>query len=149
MSYRRAIFAELAPADRSRLWLEHLARYRAARPGLTAQQRRVLDRAEEVFGRESTFAGSMGAALHQELESLRKDAEAAFGQDEGRAALATLGPASAAAAGCGCSCYSDWCSTGCVCCVRGCWCTPTSRGCGTGFLYECKGTCGGVKPQET
>ncbi|MFE5867041.1 bacteriocin fulvocin C-related protein [Streptomyces roseifaciens] len=146
MSYRQAIFAALEPADRSRLWLEHLARYRSSHPGLTAEQQRVLDRAGVVFGRESTFSGGMNATLHQELESLRKDAIASLGREEGRAALATLGPVSADAPGCGCSCYSDWCSPGgCVCCVRECWCQPKVNGCGTGFTYMCIGTCGGAK----
>lgn len=147
LSYRQAIFAELAPADRSSLWLEHLARYRGSHPGLTTEQGRVLDRAQVVFGRESTFGG-MNAALHEELESLRKDAIAALGREEGRAALATLGPVSKAALpGCGCSCVSDWCSrSNCVCCVHDCWCQPKLNGCGTGFAYMCTGTCGGRKP---
>ncbi|MEU1818413.1 bacteriocin fulvocin C-related protein [Streptomyces roseifaciens] len=151
MSYRRAIFAALTPTDRSRLWLEHLARYRTSHPGLTAEQRRVLDQAEVLFGRESTFTGGVDAALHQELESLRKDAVATLGQEEGRAAVATLGPVSAAPLpGCGCSCVSDWCSSSnCVCCVRDCWCQPKLNGCGTGFAYMCIGTCGGVKPSRT
>ncbi|MFI9202985.1 bacteriocin fulvocin C-related protein [Streptomyces sp. NPDC053048] len=150
MSYRQAIFAALEPADRSRLWLEHLARYRASHPGLTSEQRLVLDRAEVVFGRESTFVGSVDAALHQELESLRKDAIAALGLEEGRAALATLGPVAAALPGCTCSCVSSWCSSGdCVCCERDCWCQPKLNGCGTGFAYMCIGTCGGVKPSQT
>ncbi|MCD9196136.1 bacteriocin fulvocin C-related protein [Streptomyces albireticuli] len=147
MPYRQAIFAALAPADRSRLWLEHLERYRGSHQDLTAEQRGVLDRAGVVFGRESTFTG-MNAALHQELESLRKDAIAILGREEGRAALATLGPVPAAPLpGCTCSCYSDWCSpNGCVCCVRDCWCQPKLNGCGTAFAYLCFGTCGGVKP---
>ncbi|UQI45851.1 bacteriocin fulvocin C-related protein [Streptomyces sp. HU2014] len=151
MSYRQAIFAALAPADRSRLWLDHLTWYRASRPDLTAEQRRVLDRAQVLFGRESTFTGSVDATLHQELESLRKDAVAALGQEEGRAALATLGPVPAAPLpGCGCSCVSDWCSSSnCVCCVRDCWCQPKLNGCGTAFAYMCTGTCGGVKPSRT
>ncbi|MFI2077585.1 bacteriocin fulvocin C-related protein [Streptomyces triculaminicus] len=150
MSYRQAIFAALEPADRSHLWLEHLARYRASHPGLTAEQRRVLGRAEVLFGRESTFAGRMTDTLHQELESLREDAIAALGRDEGRAALATLGPAAVAALpGCTCSCFSSWCSPGdCVCCVRECWCQPKLNGCGTGFAYMCLGTCRGAKPSR-
>ncbi|WP_059006494.1 bacteriocin fulvocin C-related protein [Streptomyces specialis] len=145
MAYRRAIFRELDPADRAALWREHLSRYRAAHPGLGAEQRGVLDRAEAFLRRDSAFVGEVTDELHGEYQALKADAVAAFGLDEARAALATLGPAPTAAedANCECNCGDDWCSDGCTCCVDGkpCWCTRTSAGCGLFFNYRCYGTC--------
>ncbi|MFI7275913.1 bacteriocin fulvocin C-related protein [Streptomyces sp. NPDC049879] len=145
MAFRRAIFRELAPADRAALWREHLARFRAARPGLTPEQRGVLDRAEGFAGRDSAFTGEVTEEAHGEYQLLKADAVAAFGLPEARAALATLGPAptAAEAGNCGCNCGDDWCSDGCTCCVDGkpCWCTRTSAGCGLFFNYPCYGTC--------
>ena len=46
LAYRRAIFAELPAAQRSNLWCEHLASYRASKgAGLSQDQEQVLDSA--------------------------------------------------------------------------------------------------------
>ncbi|WP_419992939.1 bacteriocin fulvocin C-related protein [Streptomyces boninensis] len=75
----------------------HLRTYRDAHPDLAAER--------------------MTRDVHRRLERLREDAIAAYGLDEARALLATLGPPQRAAsplAGCQCSCASDWCSGSCV-----------------------------------
>lgn len=91
MPYRLAICAELPPRERGQLWLEHLARYRTSHTDLTGPQLRVLDHAEDVVGRESTFAHTRTTS-DPELDQLKDAAIAAFGRDEARNLIATLGP---------------------------------------------------------
>jgi hypothetical protein len=148
MPYRRAIHAASPPAVRDALWTEQLARYRAAHTALTAAQRAVLDEGTALL------AGRYG---HTELELLRERAIDAYGLEEARSLLATLGPSSAASARkCGCTVVSDWCfhhchgccwdGLGCdnVDCMRktGCCCVMQPDGCGTFWQYVCDGLCG-------
>ena len=148
MPYRRAIHAASPPAVRNALWTEQLARYRAAHTALTAAQRAVLDQGTALL------AGRYG---HTELEQLRERAVHAYGLEEARSLLATLGPASAASARkCGCNVVSDWCRHHChgccwdglgcdnLDCLRktGCCCVMQPDGCGTFWQYVCDGVCG-------
>ncbi|GAB3419989.1 hypothetical protein GCM10027569_47680 [Flindersiella endophytica] len=151
VAYRRAIF-EALPADvRSRLWVEHLRRYGADYPGLSAKQAGVLDRARAVAGRVSMFEpGDRSEALAQ-ARDVRQAAIDAFGKDEARRILATLGPAdrSGVAGGvrpqvadCECSEQSDWCAPdfNCTDCSWNC-CDESSWGCGDYYAYPCDGIC--------
>lgn len=147
LAHRRAIFAELSAGERADLWREHLRDYLAAHPGLSASQRQVVDSALALSSRESMFAAPMtpDSPLHRRQDELRKAAIRAFGKDEARALLATLGPAapSAAAGDCACNCWSDYCGGSCVCCgdCDQCWCACSDSGCGTFWTWRCEGTC--------
>ncbi|MCQ4042774.1 bacteriocin fulvocin C-related protein [Streptantibioticus rubrisoli] len=148
LAHRKAIYTELPAPDRSRLWLEHLHRYRASHPSMSADQLHVVDQAERMAHQESAFAATMDTSLHRRLEGLRLAAIAAFGKTEGRMLLATLGgpapsPESVNSSDCACSCISDWCDNGaCVCCLdcSDCDC-HCHGGCGTFWEYQCDGGC--------
>lgn len=90
LARRRAIYARLPAGTRSRLWLEQLVRYRATHPELTAEQRRVLDDIEVVMRDEQTFLP--GSGPDPDLDRLNEVTITAFGKDEARKLLATLGP---------------------------------------------------------
>jgi hypothetical protein len=141
---RKAIWVELSPRVRSRLWVEQLTGLRAARAGDTPRQRAVLEAGLALAADVSIFDGApMTAESHQRLEELRVSAIDAFGLDQARAMFTNLGPAGAAAKGiCQCSCRSDWCSSGCVCCASCGQCGYClTLACGTLDLYECRGNC--------
>ncbi|MGA5207033.1 bacteriocin fulvocin C-related protein [Streptomyces variegatus] len=151
---RQAVLVELSPAERSRAWTEHLKRFQAAHPALTAQQKRVVKEALDLASSEATFVGGeppSGSKLQGRISAVEAAAKEAFGMADSAALLVTLGPddtASAvrgkAAAGvqanCNCSTTSQWCTVWegprCQCC----FCTTTS-GCGFLGLYQCNGTC--------
>jgi hypothetical protein len=156
-AYRKAIYAESSAATRSRLWTEQLQRYRSAHPDLPADRRAVLDRALRIAKDETVFVRRVQpkTALADELETLTEDTIAAFGIDEGRALLATLGPEpqatvqqgrtqQAQAVDCGCNIlYGVWCSNYCYGCTQ-CPCPEcacSSSGCGTFWVHECNGVC--------
>ncbi|GIH95959.1 bacteriocin fulvocin C-related protein [Planobispora siamensis] len=90
MARRRSIYARLSSRTRSRLWLEQLSRYRATHTELTAEQRRILDDVEVIIRDEETFAP--GSPPGPELDRIGRAAVTAFGGDEARRLLATLGP---------------------------------------------------------
>ncbi|MGI5486729.1 bacteriocin fulvocin C-related protein [Microtetraspora malaysiensis] len=90
---RRAIYAELSPMARSRLWMEQLSRYRATHPTLTEDQERVLGEIQRIVSKEATFARFHSEDdRDQELDQLSQAAIEAFGKDEARKLFATLGP---------------------------------------------------------
>ncbi|MBB6122252.1 bacteriocin fulvocin C-related protein [Nocardiopsis algeriensis] len=147
MAYRRAIFAELSPQARSRLWVEHLGRYRREHPNLTGAQREVLERAEELAAEPALFS-EVRTGPDAELDDLTRSAIAAYGEQEAHALLATLGPPEsavmsensvmAAKENCTCSIHSDWCRGTSWCRLSGC---KYNLGCGTLFLSVCNGHC--------
>lgn len=163
ISYRRAIHEALAPSDRSRLWTEHLKRVGATHRDMSAEQASVLDRATALAADERTFMREGKETRHEVLDQLRVTAIAAFGSDDARALLATLGPgpstshvgggANVAARpcyNCECSPASNYCGNPVApskCCnTNQCssfrrYCTCTS-GCGTFYAYGCSGHCG-------
>jgi hypothetical protein len=158
LAYRRAIFAELSAAQRSKLWCEHLASYRASKgAGLSQDQEQVLDSAMRLARDHTTFTpGTPGRAQREKaLSDLSEVALTAYGEDEARALLATLGPAQvnvmplAGCPGCECSTASDWCGPGYCCpnfdCANvghGSTCGCSSNGgCGTFWGYDCNGMC--------
>ena len=144
LPYRKAIFSALAPEARTGLWVEHLNRYRAAHPGLSDIQAEVIDRAVALVSR----MGESAYRPAEELQAVENAAMNAFGRDEARTLLATLGPGSApgesAAAttpDCDCANYSDWCGSGTGCTNYPRPCIESSSGCGTLWTWECNGIC--------
>lgn len=145
MDYRMAIYRSLPVSTRAQLWSEQLKRYRAQHPALTAEQDAVLRRIEAACEKDSNFefvpSGQPRSREEQELEATTVRA---FGKDEARRLVATLGPpsksstASAAALKCSCSTVSDWCFQN-YCYPGGCTWFPA--GCGWFNKYECNGTC--------
>lgn len=142
--YRKAIFSALAPEVRTQLWTEHLDRYRAAHPGLADGQTEVIDRAVALVSR----MGESAYRPAEELQALASAAMNAFGRDEARLLLATLGPesapdesAAAATTDCDCANFSDWCGSGTGCTNYPRPCVESSSGCGTFWTWECNGIC--------
>ncbi|MFI0976380.1 bacteriocin fulvocin C-related protein [Streptomyces sp. NPDC021093] len=151
---RQAVLVELAPAERSRVWTEHLTQFRAAHRTLTAQQDRVVQEALALANSEATFAGGEpkpGSQLQRRVSAVELAAKEAFGMADSAALLVTLGPADTASAArgkaaagpqatCNCSTTSQWCTVWegprCQCC----FCATTS-GCGFLGMYQCNGTC--------
>lgn len=165
ISYRRAIHEALAPSDRSRLWTEHLKRVGGAHINMSTEQASVFDRAMALAADERNFTMAGRRARHAVLDELRVDAIAAFGLDDARTLLATLGPGLPTAHSgpsntylsasvnvarpcydCECSPASNYCGSECcannTCYSRMRYCTCTSGGCGTFYSYGCGGYCG-------
>ncbi|GAA0593290.1 hypothetical protein GCM10010174_05510 [Kutzneria viridogrisea] len=148
MEYRMAIFSALSTESKSRFWLEHLNRYRTTHPGLTAEQVKVLDSATAIAGTQSTFERTLDPDMSRRLGDLKEAAVEAFGYNEARALIATLGPPDESAASraslldkpsCQCSDRDNWCSNNQYCgktnnCQR-------HKGCGSLGLYVCNGLC--------
>lgn len=143
LPYRKAIFSTLEPEVRAQLWVEHLNRYRVAHPRLADTQVEVIDRAVALVFRLSESAHRPA----EELQALESAAMNAFGRDEARTMLATLGPESgsgesaAATPDCDCANYSDWCGSGTGCTNYPRPCVESSSGCGTFWTWECNGIC--------
>jgi hypothetical protein len=140
---RKAVYEELQPHERRQLWREHLRTYEARRASMTNDQRAVLDRAIKLVDKESLFAGPPRDGL-DELDALGEQAVEAFGKEEARAMLATLGPVESAQDGsCDCNTNDVW---GCDSCLavgpcQSSWCTCTSSGCGWFWTKPCNGRC--------
>jgi hypothetical protein len=112
--YRRVIYSAQTPAIRSSLWVERVARYRAAQSGLTADQNRVLDRVAAMAGDLRVFDRNRPDSVYRQFDLVREQVDAAFGADKSRSLIATLGTADAAQPmsplyDCTCSGRSDWC----------------------------------------
>ncbi|MFF3437594.1 bacteriocin fulvocin C-related protein [Streptosporangium sp. NPDC002721] len=147
MEYRQAIFSSLSPKSRSGLWVEHLKNYRTSHGELSEKQISIIDRATALLSSESTFIQGRGLDTDRRLREVREAAVEAFGHDEARTLIATLGPTenindtqAAALADCQCSNIDDWCSTS-YSCVSSTSCRWTPFGCGTGWVYQCNGKC--------
>ncbi|MFI9489671.1 bacteriocin fulvocin C-related protein [Promicromonospora sp. NPDC052451] len=144
--YRKAIYAASPTSTRSRLWVEHLQGYRAAHPGLSADRAAVVDRAIGAARDESLLANrSTDAGIDARLEGLSEDAVAAFGTDEARALLATLGPVQQGqAAECDCNIFDNffcWDCQGCISCPCSLCSDCTESGCGPLWTVRCNGVC--------
>jgi hypothetical protein len=144
LEYRRAIFGESSPQVPSRLWLAHLDQYRATYPVLSEGRVQVLDQAAKILGDVSVFEQSPPQPdIHHRLEDLRKAAVDAFGEQEARALIATLGPVenpsmATALDDCSCSTSNDLCGSPPLCVSYEC---NIYRGCGVLWLYLCNGFC--------
>jgi hypothetical protein len=145
MAYRKAIYQASSPQVRSRLWVEQLRRYRAARSDLTKAQVTVLDEALTIASDHTTFdyERSDFSAVISRVDKLSESARTEFGTDAARDVLATLGPADNVAQPadedfCNCAVIDSYCwglRHGGNCIV-----IPV-RDCGTLLLYVCDGLC--------
>jgi hypothetical protein len=136
LAHRRAVHAALPPAARSRLWVEHIDRFRAARTHLTSRQSTVIARARDAAADPATF--QRRPLARPQHSDLTESAIAAFGQEGAAHLLATLGPAEALAQDCACSSFSDACIfSDCI----GGGCTISDGGCGEFWIWDCDGTC--------
>lgn len=151
-TYRRAIFQALPAKARSALWTEHLKRYRAANPNLTAAQREVLDRAAKVIAKESTFAGRSGdvKARQAQAAEMYKATWTALGGTEAYRAFGVLGPANektamaaAALPDCECAFQHDYCHDRGLNCNNDSAhaCNYADSGCGWVWGEPCAGLC--------
>jgi hypothetical protein len=158
LAYRRAIFAELSTAARSEFWYEHLTSYRASNGSrLTPDQGNVLDSAMRLARDQTTFAPmapDQRAKREKALSGLKDAAIAAYGNDEARGLIATLGPTQAdvgalnSCPACECNAQDNWCVFNC-CANLDCndvghtsTCNCSDTGCGTFWAYGCNGMCG-------
>ncbi|MEU5586300.1 bacteriocin fulvocin C-related protein [Streptomyces chrestomyceticus] len=151
LPYRQAIWAALPPPARSRLWVEQLARYRRAHPGLSPEQSDVLEKVHRIAAQESSFAFDRVADPGPAERALRESADRHFGRAAANLLFATLGPAEtsgkrgAKALNCNCSVESNYCSSS-AChdnqCMKGrCNCRVYQRSCGYLWRYPCDGFC--------
>jgi hypothetical protein len=111
------------------LWTAHLDRYRDARTELTAEQREVLDSARTIATDRVTFERGRTAGLERRLRGLREVATSAFGKDEARVVLATLGPPERISP----RDDDDYCENE--------WDCDHVDGCGSFWQYTCDGLC--------
>lgn len=152
MAYRRAIYQELTPTQRSRFWVDQVREFRAARPELTVEQTAVCERTVRLASDPAHFqpGGTPPPELDARLSELHDAAVVAFGRDEARELLASLGPPEQAApaverralssVACECADGSDRCNTGFYCQYQQSNCVYQD-GCGTLGLYVCNGLC--------
>jgi hypothetical protein len=144
MAYRRAIVQALTPAQRSRLWVEHVRRFRAAHPGLSSEQAAVVNRAEKAAATVSVFEQGPG---HTALSDLHSQAVDALGPDQAAVLLSRLGaPATGTARqlpDCECSSLQDLCTGNRNCQPTDGICTKTESGCGSFWVRMCDGLCSG------
>lgn len=145
LTYRRAIHARLSPTAQRQLWMEHLSRYRAAHPDLDPRQRAVLSKAIATASKPATFESAL--APDEALDRLGTIAIEAFGKQQARGLLATLGSVPSPAShcptlpdACECSTQSDYCSVACRYDGNN-TCLHTNKGCGTFWQYPCNGCC--------
>jgi hypothetical protein len=149
VNYRRAIFAALPADARRRLWTDHFSHYQDTHPAQSAQRTTVLRAATALVA--DTFTDT-SPDREQRLTAFASTAIAAYGRDEARALVATLGPTPAATPhgvlpgcpSCECNGGDNWC--GSKCCVADCYddnyCVCSNSGCGTFWSYGCNGVCG-------
>ncbi|MGI5285847.1 bacteriocin fulvocin C-related protein [Nonomuraea polychroma] len=145
MPYRKAIYAELKPEVKSRLWTEHLTHYRRTHPDLSPKQQQILGDLEASVRNVSAFRANP-TDTQAEDERLRLATIDAFGHDEARALMATLGPvevtspSEALAVDCECSRQSNFCGLAFDCSGLPS-CTASFDGCGWRWQYPCDGMC--------
>ncbi|WP_336053098.1 bacteriocin fulvocin C-related protein [Streptomyces sp. CA2R101] len=137
VAYRRAIFQVLTPGERSQVWLDHFAAYRATRPKLSPAQERVMTQLTRLTPKVFAEPDRRSA----ELDALAEQARRVFGFDEAAALLARLGPddgSEVRRADCQCNQSDSWCG------VMFCGpisCNYDSWGCGTLGTKPCNGVC--------
>ena len=149
MSFRRAIFSELAPDTQRRMWLDHIADFRAARPDLSKAQAAVVDRFRALAAEGCSFDSQpeRDSAFDRTAREITVEAKAVFGHDTAHALLTTLGPVETAADRakdpdgvlCPCSdqCH-DYCGNSYYCKYGGC---DFTRSCCFLWQYVCNGFC--------
>ncbi|MBF8184830.1 bacteriocin fulvocin C-related protein [Nonomuraea sp. K274] len=148
IAYRKAIYAELDPTVRSTLWVRHLRQYRRDHPDMSVEQRRVHGEIERMVADVRTFRADPKESIGG-YEALTAELIAAFGKEEARALVATLGPVESPANSTraelmvACECQSirphDFCFFGQCSGLPSC--TWQSGGCGWLYQYPCDGMC--------
>lgn len=143
--YRQEIYQALSPTQRVGLWREHVAAFRAAHPAPNAGQRRAYEMLERALADDSICDFDRAEQHAQTLEAIRTTMTTAFGTEQARHLVASLGPATEAAQrlaqdACSCSKESDWCGTAPWNCGAAPSCQRVRR-CGTVYQYECNGHC--------
>ncbi len=142
--YRNAILLAVPAEVRAQLWTEHMNRYRAEHPGISADQTEVIDRAVALVS--TLFV--LGEDVSDEVQRLEEVAKQAFGRDEARALLSTLGPPDSEVTAqqvlCDCSVRSDYCPDGTGCKPGAGGCETVVDSCGTFRAFDCVGLC--VRP---
>lgn len=135
MAYRRGIYSALPAEQQIALWKEHLRRYLESHRDLSAEQVKVLKQVLATFELNDNV-----------LDEQTRTIEEAFGQEEARLIIATLGPEEApedhslAAPDCECNQIQDYCWWG-WCREVGNSCRRKSTGCGSGWNKVCNGVC--------
>jgi hypothetical protein len=137
--WRKAIYSQLAGAERISLWEEHMSTVMAD-PGLSEEQRLFL---ADVRGRVGDL---LVAGSDEDLVALGKRAKEVLGADIARWALSDLGAATASTAAaaseaCSCSQQSDWCPSAYECGTDGDGCDVIRDDCGTLWQFDCDGEC--------
>ncbi|WP_420811517.1 bacteriocin fulvocin C-related protein [Myxococcus stipitatus] len=138
MAYRRAIVEALPSKQKADLWREHVRQYIASHPSVGAKQREVL---ELVIA--SINPQLFSSDITPELLRLEAAVKAAFGPEEARLIVATLGPpeslhAQGSPVGtCECNPRSAFCGK-LKCRAASCMVLP---GCGYMGRYQCNGFC--------
>jgi hypothetical protein len=148
VEYRKAIFSAQTPSAQSRLWVEHLKRYRSTHLGLSEEQENLIDRALATVSDESIFDTQRDSQnnTEQRIKEIEESSRKLFGLDGSYALIGTLGPSerpavAAANRGCTCAARSDYCTNGSVCYSGSQNCLPTERGCGGFYKSSCDGLC--------
>ena len=123
-------------------WSEHFAHYREAHPNLSSGQQQILAEIEAQVRNEDTFR-ARPPDTQADDEGLKLKVVGAFGEDEARALVATLGPVEPTAPGvlvvdCECSRSSDYCVGKCSGLPS---CKVSFSGCGFLWRYACDGMC--------
>lgn len=159
LEYRKAIFTTLPVEKKINLWLEQIRLYRAEHPSLSAIQDKVLRRATDFLSTTGTRLYTLSAQTKEVAEevdrtkvNLRKDAIEAFGYNDARLLIGTLGrddftipsgshEAGATALDCECNNPDSWCGWGWAC-----WSLPQIEcdiqdGCGEFWCCVCNGRC--------
>lgn len=148
VSYRRAVFQELSPGERSALWTAHVDQFVVNHPELSSQQLEVVQRVRVVVGDQSLYTA--GATISPEVGILADQVRDVLGTERATALVAVLGPSDAAEAaglspeaiGCKCSVTSDFCNNGTNCSYRYRSCiVQRNQGCGFAWAYTCDGQC--------
>lgn len=140
--YRKVILQELRPADRARLWSEHIDRRTAELTSMSAEQTGVVQGVRDLLADKRSFTEAWRDAYS--LEAHKDASIAAFGPETARKLFGTIGPEPIDPFGqaCECSTESDWCSS--ICLYDGYVprrCIHLTAGCGFLLDYPCNGCC--------
>ncbi|OKI06164.1 hypothetical protein A6A06_38040 [Streptomyces sp. CB02923] len=147
MPRRRAVYARIPDRAKAGLWLEHVQRYRAAHPELSAERSAMLEKVAAAI--PALFAGT-GAWAAADIDRLREESAAVLGPDVSFAALGVLGPAESPGSAASspdarllmnCDCHKG--ASGCSSCGNSLPCKEQPSGCGVLWQQNCNGVCGG------
>jgi len=158
ITYRRAIYPELEPSVKQKLWSDQIAKFRQSHPNLTPQQETALAKLDAQVAESGRFRKRVTAKeADPRDEQLRDELLHAFGSEEVIALATVLGPPEPrittegnssgnieALVSCECSRQSDYCSYPAISgwkCQGVSSCTVLYEGCGWLYNYACDGMC--------